>query len=395
MNRRSTLAASYCCDLIAAIAIALLGACRAEGDDGGSVPATTTDSAGVEIVSNARMADVVLTLDAPEDSVLRDEGGEPYIFTSVSEWTVRVTGDGAVYVVMPQDAALLIFDSVGRLERRIGHRGGGPGELRQPLAVLTAHDTVLVYDPIRLAVLRWTTRGTASLPELRVDADDQAVRPLLIDGDGILGLRREEGDDSVVVTVGHRADSAPPISVRQPAGKFVPLSCLPMPVRRMPLLSPTVHASSFEGIVATSTGADYEISLLERGRRVRLVRRDVAPRMSDSKTIRLAAGRGVRASLGGLRCVVDPVDLAALAGAAPTVPAVHGITVLGDLSLFVQRTLAGESTQRVDYFDHSGVYKGTLRGVHLPLGRLPDGRLLIPRPDEESGGYNLALIRIR
>ncbi len=146
--------------------------------------------------------------------------------------------------------------------------------------------------------------------------------------------------------------------------------------------------------MATSTGAGYEVSILERGRRVRSVRRDVPLRTPDSETIRLAAGRGVRATLGGSRCVVDPQDLAEIAGTASTVPAVHGITVLSDRSLFVQRTLAGESTQRVDYFDSEGVYQGTLRGVQLPVGRLPDGRLLVPRPDEETGGHTLALIRL-
>jgi len=55
---------------------------------------------------------------------------------------------GMVAVLETQPPSVLVFDSKGELERTIGRRGQGPGELMSPNAlILVPPDTLVIYDP--------------------------------------------------------------------------------------------------------------------------------------------------------------------------------------------------------------------------------------------------------
>ena len=53
-----------------------------------------------------------------------------------------------------------------------------------------------------------------------------------------------------------------------------------------------------------------------------------------------------------------------------------------------------QKPQRIDVFGSDGAYAGTLTGYYLPVGRLPNGELLVPMDDEESGGIVIARMRV-
>lgn len=355
---------------------------------------TRLDSAGIEIVVNGAVRERLGDLEVPRDSLLLDSLGEPFLFTSIPPWGARTTPNGTTIVVSPQESRAYIFDAAGRFAGRLGSRGDGPGELRLPLSVITSSDTVAIYDPQRLAVQRWSLPDRNLLPQVNIPAQQQGATLLLITGDSLLIAQSVEREDSVETRIGWSIPAPSVLDYRQPAGLVVPLPCLPFPIRRAPLLTPMVRVASYHQSVAVSGGGEYRISILSHDRLRRIVSRVVEPRPTDQRAIKLAAGRGIRGSLGDSRCEIGPDELAALIGAADIVPPISGLSLTGDGSLWVLRSLPDERPSIVDQFDSSGVYFRTLRGMALPIGALPDGRLLIPIQDEESGGLFVALVRL-
>ena len=62
--------------------------------------------------------------------------------------------------------------------------------------------------------------------------------------------------------------------------------------------------------------------------------------------------------------------------------------------MWVQRSLRSEPPV-LDVFDSDGAYAGTLKGFGLPVGLLPNGELLLPREDEESGGSVIVRMQVK
>lgn len=369
------------------LALGLAGCGAAESRDV-TTRTTTSDSAGVTIVHNDG-SDRPLEWDRTSGMTALDADGSPYIFTNLSAQTVRTAADGGFYAVSPQDAVVLRFDAAGRLQRQLGRRGRGPGEFQLPQAVRRQGDTVFVFDPMRLAVVRFHDADGAELPEIRVRTEDQGVQPLHLRADSIFGVRRNEGGDSVVVAVGVSEESRSTFTTSEARGVPINLPCLPIAVRRTPLLSPSLRWDAKGLSTVLSAGGEYVLWILEGDRITRSVRRMVPARPADKSALTAAAGRGVRASLGGSACSIDAEKLAEDLGSAPTVPPVNGVALMEDGSVFVLRTVPGEERAVVDYFDGSGAYTGTLVETALPVGRLPDGRFLVPVSDDDSGGYLL------
>ncbi len=379
----------------AVVSLALsVSACETTGAERAEVTAAVRDSAGITVVVNPPQSDHRVSIAWSSDSALLDEEGAPFLFTALPSWAVAALPNGETVALSAQDAVAYLFDGSGGFVGRIGRRGDGPGELRLPLAVTLSGDTLEVFDSQRAAVQRWTGLGDSLLPQLTLPTTEQGIRPLDVRGTDVFAVRRESSGDSARAAIGASADSSPVLSFTYPAGKAVPLPCLPMPVRRPPLLTPTVHAAAYQDRAVVSGSAAYEVWVIEGGRLVRSIRREVEAKPPTDEDLRLVAGTGVRASLGGQQCQVKPRELAELLGAASYVPAIHGITLLSDGSIWVQRTLRGSSKPRVDSFDRDGRYRFTL-DANLPVGVLPDGRYLIPVDDESTGGVIVRFARIR
>jgi len=367
--------------------------CGAERAVEGTEPpsATRSDSAGIEIVHHPLRADRMREL-AVSDSALLDESGDAYIFNSVPVWSARVDQRGMTYVADPQGATVLSFSADGKFVARIGRRGNGPGELRTPLSVITSGDTLSVYDPMRLATLRWTEQGRRFLLEIPVDASDQGAMALRVDAGGVVALRRTEVGDSTRIAVG-MLDAPPLVAFTELTPPVLPLPCMPIPQRRGRLLAPQVHVHSAERRIV-ATGGDYVVFIIHDGSIERIIRREVPVRAADRRAIALAAGRGIRARMGATECSLSPKELADAVGVETTVPAVHGVALLSDGSLWVKRTLPGETPGLIDYFAPSGEYVMTVKASHLPIGILPDSRILMPIADDESGGVIVVFARM-
>jgi hypothetical protein len=59
---------------------------------------------------------------------------------------VTVDTEGLIYVLESQDRQIRVYDDQGRLLRRIGREGEGPGEFRSPMLIGLQHDTLAIGD---------------------------------------------------------------------------------------------------------------------------------------------------------------------------------------------------------------------------------------------------------
>lgn len=67
--------------------------------------------------------------------------------SSVFEITDFEVRDGLLYVVDGKDKAVKVFDGQGRLVRRIGREGSGPGEFKDPMGLAFGNRRMYVIDP--------------------------------------------------------------------------------------------------------------------------------------------------------------------------------------------------------------------------------------------------------
>lgn len=86
-----------------------------------------------------------------------DEG--PEALTAVRDLAVGPSGN--IFVLLPQDHQVRVFDPSGRFIREIGREGRGPGELQRPTALGFLGDTLWVHDPGLGRRSRYTLDGQA------------------------------------------------------------------------------------------------------------------------------------------------------------------------------------------------------------------------------------------
>jgi hypothetical protein len=380
--------------LIAALVAVATTACdRAPANEPG---VTRADSVGVRLITNAG-ADTTLPWTFEEVGVLRDttgEDGDSYIFTRLWRRGVITDRAGRTYV-LTRDPSILRFGRDGRLERAIGRQGGGPGEMQLPAVMGVQGDTIFVLDLMKRALVRWSPTfdpiGDQRLEGALERANDIAFRT------GGLWYQEFAFTDSSMRITFHADTVAPPMHVaEQRAGGPVDLKCVRLS-RSAPLFNPTVSWSASGPRVLVNAGPGYDLWLHEGARPIARIRREVALRAPTLDDVREQYPEGYKVSFGGDRppCVTPPEEVMRIYGVAESYPAVHDIALLSDGTMWVLRNPSVAAEPVVDVFASTGAYVGTLRGRQLPLGRLPNGELLIPRFDEDTGGWLLARVRVR
>ncbi len=124
---------------------------------------TTTDSAGVTIVTNpeAGLWPAGLGPDITDELTIGTSEGDPnYQFAQIAG--IDVTSDGTIYVLDQKLRQVQVFDPAGTYVKTIGGPGEGPGEFSQVTMALlaTAGDTILVPDLGLQRLDRFTADGT-------------------------------------------------------------------------------------------------------------------------------------------------------------------------------------------------------------------------------------------
>lgn len=352
------------------------------------------DSAGVKLITSTR-ADTALNWRFDSIGVLRDSVGEPWLFTGLSPQMVITDRAGRTYV-LEREPAVRRFGREGVYERSFGRKGSAPGEMEFPFVLAQQGDSVVVVDPVRDAIVRWgpDLEPINDLP-MR-DGLDRVQRIAFRSG----GFWIEKFDfDTSGTTVHLSADTlggASLLTLHQPnpRNRRMLEGC----GGRLRLLQPKFFEPALmwdnEGARALAyVGPTYELRLYEGNRLIAMLRRDVAPRAPTMDDVRRLYPEGMKVQAGALNCEIPLEKLVEGAEIAPTMPFANGLALLSDATMWVQRSLRNEPPV-LDVFGSDGAYAGTVRGFGLPLGRLPNGELLVPKEDEDSGGFVIVRMRV-
>lgn len=114
------------------------------------------------------------TLDGPTLRIGTWDGG-PDALTSVADLVAGPSGE--LFVLLPQEHRVKVFDSAGGFVRSIGREGEGPGELQRPVALGFVEDTLWVQDagPRKLVLYSPTGELLGDRPYPVVETPDERV----------------------------------------------------------------------------------------------------------------------------------------------------------------------------------------------------------------------------
>lgn len=363
------------------------------GGSASSADVIRTDSAGVRLVTSTA-PDRELGWRFEEIEVFRDSAGEPWIFEALGSRRVVTDRAGRTYV-LTSDPSIARFGRDGKFERSLGRKGGAPGEMEFPVALVVQGDSLAVLDVMRGALVRFgaNLEPINDLPLREGLADVNAIafrsgglwveRRTFVEGVSTFSLHSDTSGSPAMLSVAQPRTSP----VRGCGGAF--MIALP------PFFSPSITWTTYMGRLLANLGPRYELQLYEGPRLLASVRRDLEPRAPTADDVRRLYPEGLKVRFGnGRDCAFDIEGLTTTPGLAEKLPFVQGLALLSDGTIWVQRSLRNERPAVVDVFTSDGAYAGTLRGMDLPLALLPNGELLVPRDDEDSGGQHLVRMRV-
>lgn len=141
--------------------VAALAACSETGPGETDIQTTTTDSAGVVIVTNAGTQPTPLADGNGLKIDLRIgvmEGDERYQFHDVLEIAVH-PGTGDIVVADAGTGVMRVFDEDGQYVRTLGRRGEGPGETTRPDVLTWLGDSILAVTGANYQAVRFDGSG--------------------------------------------------------------------------------------------------------------------------------------------------------------------------------------------------------------------------------------------
>lgn len=377
--------------LLAALGAATVGVTACGGGDasGGVV---RSDSAGVEIVTSPG-EDRPLGWQFTRVGVLRDSAGEPWYFTRVLPRAVAVRGDAEIFVLDGVEPPVERFGPDGAYRGSLGRRGGGPGEFQFPTSLMLEGDTLSVRDFMKGGYVRFAADG-APVPDRRLGEAMGFVNEIRYHREGVwLSGSVTDSVNQVTGFFGDTARSTVLHRVSTPRGRALRFSCVGMS-SSTPMFSPNLFWSSAGERAAVHAQPSYEIWVYRNARLEMSIRRNLPSRAPTIEDAALLYPEGWKVSFGGGgECVVPVAEVVEQQGLASVLPLVQDVMVLPDERIIVRRSL-GTTDPVLDVFEADGSYAGTLRGMRMPVAMLPSGELLIPEPDEDTGGTVVAIYRV-
>lgn len=373
--------------LLAALASA---ACDRSAPDAPGV--VRSDSSGVRLItSSGPDRELAWRLDSVD--VLRDSLGEAWVFTAVSPSQVLTDRAGRSYV-LENEPAVRRFGRDGRYERSFGRKGGAPGEMEFAIALLQQADSVAAFDVERGVLVRWGP-DLEPINDLALLGALSGVDRLAFRTGGVWVQKRSfAGESTLVALYGDTTATTPLLRVSQPRGTILRGCNNTIAISLPPFFSPELLWDAQGARLLATVGPRYELNLYEGPRLIASVRREYAGRKPTADDVGRLYPEGLRLRAGSLDCTFSKEQLNESVGTAAQMPPAFGLALLADGTMWVQRSTRNEPPV-LDVFASDGSYAGTIRGYHLPVGRLPNDEVLFPRDDPESGGVVVVRVLVR
>lgn len=366
----------------------LVGCGVPSADEGNS--AKEVDSVGVRIVTSGG---VDHPLGWQLELVRRIGGGNSAIqMSQLTENTVDADSLGHIYVIDSwYGDRVQLIDTAGRLLRSLTRHGAGPGEIGSATSISVSGDGVLAaMDFTKTGIVRLRWDGTV-LPLLSLAGYDLfgAGR---VAGDTVVFHTLDSGTKAYPEQLRYRTDSdtATLISHIPPRLGFLPF-CRDGMEGLTPMLTPEMRWTARGAASIVNHTAEYRIEEFQAARLVRSIRRDV-PKLSGSvEAVRRFFPDGK--IIGSRDCVVPPAELVQKRGVAPVLQPIRRLAIDWEGRVWAERNTFPDEASRVDVFDKTGHYIGTLAGFGAPLGFPSRNLLLFARADSTSDEPLLALYR--
>jgi hypothetical protein len=316
-------------------------------------------------------------------------GGEddgPASFYEVHRHLASLDGQGDIVVLDKNEFRAVKFTKSGEFLLEAGREGEGPGEFKRPVGIGAARDGgFAVLDAGRGRYVQFDASGqlVEEVPARSffsyfhlLDAGLVSQRLGYLMNGSVQRLLLSSASDTTVLAI---TDTAKTNSYRLEG-------CGPAPRNVGPVIfAPELVWHGNWNSIAVNSEPEYVVNILDAtGRPVRSVRRDIPV---EDATLALAtqwaAENPTRFISSAGECVIDPQQVAEKRGFAPYVPLVGAVRFAPDGSLWVQRSAFVADSGKIDLFDASGQYLGTLPAdSRLPIGFTPSGDVLFVERDE-------------
>lgn len=354
------------------------------------------DSSGVKLITSTG-SDAALAWQFDTVGVLTDSLGEPWLFTALSPQMVVTDRAGRTYV-LDREPAIRRFGRLGQYERSIGRKGGAPGEMSFPTALLQQGDSLAAFDMDRRALVRWGS-DFEPINDVRFEGALEQISSIRFRVGGAWVVR--DSFDSLGTTTSSlyadTLDTEPLLRVSRTSPRIMPMCSAPgggsIRVQLPRFFSPEISWTATGARMLANAGPGYELQLFEGPRLIASVRRDLPLQVANESHLAVLYPEGIKIAGGSVSCTIELSAVMESIGIAQYLPFVQGLSLTKDGTMWVQRSLRNEPPV-LDVFGSDGAYAGTVRGFGLPLGLLPNGELLVPQEDEESGGFVITRLRV-
>jgi len=353
------------------------------------------DSAGVRVVIVDRIEE---QLPWSADTVLLLGGADAGVqgFYRVSSALVDVDSSGRIYVLDQTAHRVAVFDSLGRLVTVFGREGGGPGELRSPLAVaVSAEGEVVVHDASKGSLV-WFDSSGRPLPEERfgVATINTHLRHVDLVGTAVVAWMRDryvgtdERHERLVWVSG--GDTVNLVSLEPGRTSTAPYPACGMTFTVRVPLSPYIYWSQSGGRIAVAAWGDDRIDVFDDGGLAYTLQLGpLRSEIGEAEAIRRIEAMGYTGP-----CNADAREIVKKHGFYPLPQRIRGVAVAPDGALWVRRIDSGGDL-RIEVLDSVGWPVGILpEGFPMPIAFLPDGRPLIEVRDSRDV-ERLGVLRVR
>jgi hypothetical protein len=162
-----------------------------------------------------------------------------------------------------------------------------------------------------------------------------------------------------------------------------------------PMFSGQMVWDEHGGVVALTPQTSYLVQLYRGDRLERSIRRPIAATPTTPEMARRQYPDGWSVSFSnGSDCSLDPAEVVAKTGMAPTLPVVQELAFGPRGTLWVARHAFPGDSATTDVFDRHGAYLGSVRGRGVPLGWLGEEKVLFAEEDPATGIVTIVVYRI-